>query len=354
AGGPAGLALVVALSAAAGGAAATDERTDGTYFRLVDPARRVLTMTARVLVPGDVYIDRDNRRWVVQAVRGYEVLMRPSGTDGTDGHGLQAPAAPLVAGAGQRPGGTVAIYFTHNDESYVPTSGKPWKPRGDVLQVGEALAAALRRQGVDATVSRRSHTPHDGQAYLRSRRTAVQLVRLRPAMLVDVHRDAVPPQVYATRLKGRPAVRVRLVVGRQNPQMAANLEFARRVKAVADRELPGSIEGIFLAHGNYNQDLHPRALLLEFGAHSNSLPQAEATADLFAGVLARAAGIGPAGPAAGAGAARQLGAAAWRAVLALVVGAGGAALAYVGVNRPDLVRRWLRRLSRFTDPLQGR
>ena len=322
-----------------------DERVDGGYYALVDESGRPLTLTARVLGVGDGYIDARNQRWQVVRVVGDRVVLRRIGIEPMPEPGAGRPAGPGQAAAGAAgPAGAgpaggppaVAIYFTHSDESYVPTSGRASKPRGDVYAVGESLADRLRRQGYRVTVSPNNHNPHDGQAYLRSRRTAAQLMRLRPAALVDVHRDAVPPQLYETRVLGRPAVRVRLVVGRQNPHMSANLEFAKRLKSLADRELPGIVEGIFLARGDYNQDLSPRAILLEFGAHTNPLELAETAAQMFAPLIPQAAGAAP-GTAAPAG--RQLGAAAWRALAALLITVSVAVAAYVALNRPEALRR---------------
>lgn len=93
-------------------------------------------------------------------------------------------------------GGVVGIYHTHNAESYVPTSGTESKEdgQGDVLQVGKALAAALEKQGVEVHWTPSSHLPHDGQAYLRSRRTATELLRSNPDTLIDVHRRCHPPR----------------------------------------------------------------------------------------------------------------------------------------------------------------
>ncbi|HEY8498378.1 MAG TPA: stage II sporulation protein P [Limnochordales bacterium] len=357
--GPAAVALLAAASAAALAGAVLAARAAspgavpdaagyvehaGRYYALVRPDGSVLTYTARRLVPGDAYIDASNRRWEVTGAHGDRIQVRDAGLEPMP-QASRALAGPLPLAQRPPAGGRtdVAIYFTHSDESYVPTSGTPAKWWGDIYRVGDALAAGLRQQGVRVEVSRNNHNPHDGQAYTRSRRTALQLMRDRPALLLDVHRDAVPPQVYETRVRGEPVTRVRLVVGRQNQNMQANLAFARQVKAEADRELPGIIEGILVAQGDYNQDLMPRALLLEFGAHTNPLQQAEEGARLFAPVLARI--IGPGGPGAGP----AVGAGAWRSagvlVAAFLIGAAGFwALNAGGVGAVrSAIARWWRR-----------
>ncbi|MCX7781169.1 MAG: stage II sporulation protein P, partial [Negativicutes bacterium] len=58
---------------------------------------------------------------------------------------------------------------------------------------------------------------------------------------------------------------------------------------------------IFIAHGNYNQDLGPRAILVEIGTQYNTLDQAKRSAALFADIvpsLLKPAGGNAANPAA--------------------------------------------------------
>ncbi|MGI6663499.1 MAG: stage II sporulation protein P [Bacillota bacterium] len=48
--------------------------------------------------------------------------------------------------------------------------------------------------------------------------------------LFDVHRDAGPAEPYLKDLDGREVAKAMIVVGRTNPKMNANLDFARRLK----------------------------------------------------------------------------------------------------------------------------
>ena len=60
----------------------------------------------------------------------------------------------------------------------------------------------------------------------------------------------------------------RRIVGRSNPNADANREFAKQIKEVADEKYDGLIKDIFIGKGNYNQELYPQAILLEFGTHT--------------------------------------------------------------------------------------
>ncbi|MDN5345313.1 MAG: stage sporulation protein, partial [Clostridia bacterium] len=54
---------------------------------------------------------------------------------------------------------------------------------------------------------------------------------------------------------------------------------------------PGLIRGIFIGAGSYNQDLSPRAMLLEVGTHTNTLAEAERGVTLFADVVPPVLGV---------------------------------------------------------------
>lgn len=86
--------------------------------------------------------------------------------------------------------------------------------------------------------------------------------------LLDIHRDAAPPEEYLAEVNGEKVARVMLVVGRYNPGWSTNDTFAKQIKAEVDSRYPGLIKGIFYARGTYNQDLAPRSLLIEAGTHT--------------------------------------------------------------------------------------
>jgi stage II sporulation protein P len=278
------------------------ERNDSGYFSLEDE-NGVITYTARILDVGDSYIAADNQRYEVVEITGDRIIVEAKEKITLpDMKQLTTAVKPSIwerlfgAAASkqddeEREWNTIGIYHTHNAESYVPTSGVDSETHGDIMEVGRALADALNNLGYNAVWSDNSHLPHDGEAYLRSRRTAVELMKHKPGTLIDVHRDATPPEVYETEIEGKPTTKVRIVVGRQNENRETTLEYAKRIKAVADEKYPGIIEGIFDARGNYNQDLGPRMILLEFGAHTNPSELAEQAAQFFAEIIPAAAGL---------------------------------------------------------------
>lgn len=331
----AGLLAAAVLVAAGPPALAAEERDDLGYYRMLDEAGREVFVTGIITRVGDQFITADNRRYEVTAVDGDEARVRFLGiedltlTPDEEAAALaQVPAAFTGASVRERLAAfwvrlrdpsrrvqaqtrSVCVYFTHNGESYEPSDGEAnTEGRGGIYEVGQSLQAALERAGIRVVRDDSIHLPHDQLAYDRSRRTALRCARqARAAALVDVHRDTAPPQAYETTIQGQPVTQVMLVVGRQNPAMQANLAFAKRLKARVDEEFPGLVRGIFMARGKYNQDLHPRAILLEVGAHKNRREDAERGVALFGQAVA------PVLAAAGGGEARS----GWQALLWILV-----------------------------------
>jgi stage II sporulation protein P len=158
------------------------------------------------------------------------------------------------------------LFHTHSDESYIPTSGTASEPgKGDVLDIGKALQSALQKEGISVTHSDKLHDPHDINAYHRSRRTAAQLIKEQPDAVFDIHRDSAPARAYQTSINGVDSARIMIVIGRSNPNMQTNLQYAKRIKAAADELYPGLMRGIFMGKGDYNQDLYPTSILFECG-----------------------------------------------------------------------------------------
>lgn len=308
------------------------ERTDGKYYTIVDEHNKPLDYTAHVLSPGDEFISADNMRYRITEIRGDIAEARQVGKEAAV---VPGSFPETVAGAtGQVAAGQqeIAIYHTHSDESYVPTEGtSSVYAHGGVFEVGKAFGAKLKREGFIVLHSLRSHDPHDSNAYSRSRRTAVELLKSQPAALFDVHRDSGPANAYAAVVNGQSLTRVKIVLGGSNPRLSANLQFAKELKAAEDKLHPGLIKGILMTKGNFNQDLSPRALLIEVGADTNSQHAAENGVSMFADALPKVLGSASAIPSVqwpATGANRANWSAAWW--IALVV--AGALVAFLYIN----------------------
>lgn len=267
------------------------ERADGEFITLVDENNKVVHYTAHQVYVGDEYISRDNIRYEVLAVdgdiakcanKGIEKLPEIAFNPANQTYAFTDNVLPVANTENK----TVAVYVTHSDESYVPSDGtESIKGGGGIYDVAHTFAKQLESHGYNVIYSEDNHNPHDINAYNRSRKTAANLLKQNPVAIFDVHRDAVPAEQYETDVEGKAATKIKLVVGRTNPNSKTNLEYAKRIKAVMDKEKPGLSNGIFMGKGDYNQDLSPRAILIEVGSHENSKEEAVKGVKEFADVI---------------------------------------------------------------------
>jgi len=275
--------------------------TKNGYVSFVDENGSTVYITGWETQVGDQCITENNKRFEVVSLEGEIAYVKLIGEVDLSQYG---PPANNVALGILRPHiawaqgkGKVAIYHTHSDESYVPTDGKESiLGAGGIYKVGDAFASALQTNGMEVFHSDAKHDPHDNMAYERSRRTAVDLLKQGPDAIFDVHRDAVPPEVYSTTINGQDVSKVQLVVGKYGATGKQIEDYALQIKAVADNQHPGLIKGIFFAKGgDYNQDLFPKSMLLEVGAQSNTRESAEKGVALFADVIPSVLGTTGAG-----------------------------------------------------------
>lgn len=303
--------LGVALFCFSSQAWAESELPSGRYYTIVDEKGKILDYTGLRVTVGDEFISPDDHHYRITKVEGYRAWARDLGKINLPCEPVKSTYLPsgisgllnMVEGkitiAENKP--IIGVYHTHDDESYTPTDGRDSiRGNGGIIKVGRSLVDSLKNMGLKVIHDETRHDPHDANAYHRSRRTAMRLLREGAGTLIDVHRDAAPPQAYNTRVEGKNVTKVKMVVGRSNPKMGANLDFAKRMKAHIDRDHPGLSAGIFIGKGNYNQDLTPRAMLIEVGADRNSRAQAEEAVRIFATSVPEVLGVTtaktPAGP----------------------------------------------------------
>ncbi len=254
-----------------------------TVYALVDGNGELLTHIAADVEAGDEYIDQGNRLFKVVSVD--EASLTAAVELAGEEPMLSLTALEMGRTAQAK---SVGIYVTHSDEAYEDGDGASSIDSGwtGIHDVAWALAESLEEMGVEVLFDPSVHLPHDAGAYRRSRATAVELLKQGPSALIDVHRDGIPDaSEYTTEVDGEEMTQVRLLVGRSNPNSAANREFAKKLKAAADSEYPGLIKDIFIGKGNYNQELMPQSILLEFGTHTSNKEEVLRSTELMADVL---------------------------------------------------------------------
>jgi stage II sporulation protein P len=271
-----------------------DELAPGKSCTIKDEEGTVITKISRYIHTGDEVITAEGRHYRVQQIKGNTAQARFIGMDEkllaySDFYArMEMPAVAVV-----RNTRSVGIYHTHSDESYVPSDGTESIPfHGGIFQVGDAYTNTLSRDGAKVFYDKTPHDPHDNNAYYRSRRTAARLMKSNPIALFDVHRDGIDdPGFYQRSVSNQDVAQMRLVVGRENPRMSANLDFARRMMAYANKMYWPITKEIFIGKGNYNQDLLPTALLIEAGTYTNKKEEAMRGISLLADAVPVVLGI---------------------------------------------------------------
>lgn len=191
----------------------------------------------------------------------------------------------------------VGIYHTHTSEAYVPSFGKTHAPggqKGDIVEVGAALAAALQQSGIPTLHNQTVHDyPSFMKAYAPSEVSARKMLAEHRSiqMLFDIHRDADKRENTMVTIGGEEVARIRIIVAIGQPDLPQpywqqNHAFAKLIETKMNEMYPGLSRGMLLADWRYNQHLHPRALLLEVGAQENSCEEAKRSMRLLAKVLA--------------------------------------------------------------------
>ncbi len=323
----------------------------GCTVRITDESGNLVTMTARKVSKGDEIITSTGQYYRVTFVGGDKAKAKLLGQDKDyltwAGYFKNSQTVAVTAiNWGNR---SVGVYHTHTDESYIPTDGKSSIPfNGGIYEVGSEFVEALRDRGVQVKYYKTPHDPHDANAYARSRRTAMGLLKHNPIALFDVHRDGVDdPEFFKEEINGDDIAQLRIVVGRQNPKVSANMDFARRLMAYANKKHPGLVKEIFKAQGNYNQDLLSTSILLEAGTYTNSREMAESGMRLLAEAVPVVLGVDNPGGITGKGASKT----GWKValLLTLVTLGAGAVFAFINFGWQGTIDRVKNLVQRLVD-----
>ncbi len=272
------------------------DHLSGKYTTIFDEQGNMISMMARTTYVGDELFTSEGNSYRVYKVEGDRAEARFLGVDPqivAYSELYASQEVPVSTNLAEQKKGSIAIYHSHTDESYVPSDGTEAIPfKGGIYQVGKAMVDKLQSKGVAVNYDQTAHDPHDNNAYVRSRRTAANLLKTGPAAIFDVHRDGVPdPSYYRKEIEGKSVATLRLVIGRENPRMDTNMDFAKRMMAAANNMHARVVKEIFVGKGDYNQDLTSTALLIEAGTHTNSKEEAERGVSLFTEAVPAVLGV---------------------------------------------------------------
>lgn len=189
----------------------------------------------------------------------------------------------------------VILYHTHNAETYLPDDGvsKVSGQNGGVVDAAKVFQEALQKKyGVRTAHSTTIHDyPDWNRSYQNSLQTATQLLQAYPSAkaIFDIHRDAGFTSKKATTaiVHGHSAAKIMMVIGCNHENWKENLAFARQLEAKCNELYPGLLRDQIRIKetGRYNQQVDPRAVLLEVGSDLNTRAEAEYAMECFAHVV---------------------------------------------------------------------
>lgn len=206
----------------------------------------------------------------------------------------------------------IGIYHTHTSETYIDDPRQQdmnghVKPGliGNVAQVGRTLAKVLSKEyNFEVIHTTKVHDERYSMSYLNSRKTVKDLLESKRDfdLLLDIHRNGIENATredVVTKIDGKRAAKIMFVVTNghfdfahldlkdHHTQWQQNLNFARKLESEIKNKYPSLIQKpIDIRDTTYNQDLHPRAILVEIGDYKNTTAEAVYTARLLADVIA--------------------------------------------------------------------
>jgi stage II sporulation protein P len=201
----------------------------------------------------------------------------------------------------------VYIYHSHSWESYLPLLKQVQSPDDaissnnavNVVGVGSQLAANLEAKGIGSehstlNAAQRLHEKgwNANNSYQFSRGLVQEAMAGDPDLkfLIDIHRDSLRRDKTTININNKSYARLDFIVGEANPNFKQNLELAKQLHAAIEKKYPGLSRGVFskdksMGNGVYNQDLSPRALLIEVGGVDNNFEDLQNSMEAFANVF---------------------------------------------------------------------
>ena len=203
---------------------------------------------------------------------------------------------------------TVLIYRTHATEPYEPVTRDYYDDRynsrsteqdKNMIRVGDEIAKQLEAAGIGVIHDTTLHDyPSYNGAYERSAETIQKYLDEYPSIkiTIDVHRDAIEESdgtriAPVAEIDGKKAAQIMIISGCDDgtmnmPNWPDNLRFAAAFQSQMEADYPGLTRPIFFCYRLYNMNKTPGSLLLEFGAHGNSLEEAVYSGELCGKALA--------------------------------------------------------------------
>lgn len=193
----------------------------------------------------------------------------------------------------------VYIYNTHQQEGYSMQNLEPYNITPNVMMASYLLKEKLDKGGVKTIVEEtdindfmniNNWTHKD--SYKASRQFMTQAIEKYKNLdlLIDLHRDVIKKNASTITINGKNYAKVLFVIGLNNNNYAKNQEVATKISELLNQFYPGISRGLLPKKGSgvngvYNQDMHPKSILIECGGYENTIDEVSNTVEALSEIL---------------------------------------------------------------------
>lgn len=193
----------------------------------------------------------------------------------------------------------VYIYNTHQTEGYSMQNLEPYNITPNVMMASYLLREKLDKGGVKSIVEEtdinefmkiNKWTVKD--TYKASRQFMTQAVDKYKNLdlVIDLHRDAIKKDASTITINGKKYAKVLFVIGLNNKNSAKNQEVSEKLSTLINQFYPGLSRGTLPKKGSgvngvYNQDIHPKAVLIECGGYENTIDEVSNTIEALTDII---------------------------------------------------------------------
>lgn len=210
-------------------------------------------------------------------------------------------------------GPQILIYHTHSREAYRQNPKDQYKAveafRTDdlnysVVSVGEELAAALKKKGINVLHDKTEHEQGNyDMAYENSLKTLKNRIKGNKSLQIflDIHRNAYKegskkPDDEVIIIDGKRVAKVFVVIGtgegvlggfNEKPNWEENYKFGLKLTNKINELYPGLAKDVYVRSGRFNQHISDKSILIEIGSTLTTLEESRRAAKYVAEALSQ-------------------------------------------------------------------
>ncbi len=189
----------------------------------------------------------------------------------------------------------VYIYNSHQKENYELNNYEPYNITPNVMMASYMLKEKLASYGINAYVEENDFSAFlnlnnwdYNYSYTASRYYMDGAKTKYPSLVyfIDIHRDAINYNQSVVTVNDKKMAKLLFVVGGEHANYKENINLANRLNAKIKASTSGLSRGVILKQGNnvngiYNQDISPKALLIEVGGYQNKIDEVMNTIEVI-------------------------------------------------------------------------